>query len=419
MSLPQEPPFARRNFNLLVGDVSAFLIGMAFLDSSTVFPLLVEHLGGSQTLIGLVLGGKQAMIFLPTLWAAHRLTGRPRYLPFLVKVAFWSRACLFLAALVLWLFGARQPSLALAGFCVAYLLLWLGDGLGIVPWMALVGRMIPTAKRGRLFASTTLASALVKLGAAWLVGQLLRSQLLPFTATSSLLVLLAGIWMMISWGFLTVLREPPAPDEKQQPEPAALTLGSYLKTLPPFLRQRPALLRLAGVQTLASSTAAAMPFLIGYTGRGNELAASFLNFQTLGLLLTAPLWGFLTDRHGPRWSLLGLLSVALLAPLAALSGKLPLYFLSYFCAGAVMEGWSVSTSYLLESVGDDENQTTAIAVMNAAVAPSLFLPFLMGFAADKLGAPAAFGMALALLALALLLAYGLPNTRKVRDPDPA
>ena len=419
MSSFQEPPFARRNFNLLVGDVSTFLIGMAFLDSSTVFPLLVEHLGGSQTLIGLVLGGKQAMIFLPTLWAAHRLRGRPRYLPFLVKVAFWSRACLFLAALVLWLFGTRQPSLALAGFCVAYLLLWLGDGLGIVPWMALVGRMIPTAKRGRLFASTTLASALVKLGAAWLVGLLLRSNLLPFAASSSLLVLLAGVWMMISWGFLAALREPPPQEEKPTVEPPPLALGAYLKTLPPFLRQRPALWRLAAVQTLASSTGAAMPFLIGYTGRGNELAASFLNFQTLGLLLTAPLWGFLTDKLGPRRALLSLLCMALVAPLSALSGTLSLYFVAYFCAGAVMEGWSVSTNYLLESVGDDENQTTAIAVMNAAVAPSLFLPFLMGLAAEKLGPPAAFGMALTLLTLALFIARGLPNTRKVRDTNPA
>ena len=157
-----ELPFARRNYNLLVGDVSLFLIAIAFLDTATVFPVLVERLGGNSALIGGVLTLRQALMFLPPIFVAHRLRGRTRYLSPLIRICVLGRLWLMVAGWVVLREGIAHQTLALIALIVAYLLLWLSDGMGLVPWMAIVGRSVPAERRGRLFATTTVVSAFAK-----------------------------------------------------------------------------------------------------------------------------------------------------------------------------------------------------------------------------------------------------------------
>ena len=407
-----ELPFARRNYNLLVGDVSLFLIAIAFLDTATVFPVLVERLGGNSALIGGVLTLRQALMFLPPIFVAHRLRGRTRYLSPLIRICVLGRLWLMVAGWVVLREGIAHQTLALIALIVAYLLLWLSDGMGLVPWMAIVGRSVPAERRGRLFATTTIVSAFAKFGVGELVKRLLSGNFLPFPASIALLPTATGVGMMLSAGFLAGMKEPPA---APVPVRENHSLRDYLRQLPGLLRSRPDLGRLALVQILAGSLGASMPFLVGYTGRGEELAGPFLIAQNAGLLLFAPLWGWLTDWKGPRLAILGLLGMALLAPLTALSGNITFYFVAYFCYGAALDGWSVFTNYLLDSIHKNpestHEETTYIALMNVASAPVLLLPMLMGFAAQRFTPVASFSLTLLLLLLGLAVARRLPETR--------
>lgn len=411
---PLPLPFARRNYNLLVGDVAAFLIAIAFLDNATVFPVLVERLGGGNALIGGVLTVRQALMYLPPIFVAHRLRGRTRYLPALIRICILGRVWLIVAGWVILQHGIQHQPWALAALVGAYLLLWLSDGMGLVPWMALVGRAVPAERRGRLFATTTVVSAFAKFGVGELVKRLLSGSFLPYPAAIALLPTATGIGMMVSAAFLAGMKEPPA---EPVPLPENHSLRHYLRALPGLLRSRPDLGRLALVQVLAGALGAGMPFLVGYTGRGEELAGPFLIAQNVGLLLFAPLWGWLTDRKGPRVAILGLLGTALAAPLAALSGNINLYFVAYFCYGAALDGWSLFTNYLLDSIHKNPESTneepTYIALMNVASAPVLVLPMLMGLIAQRFTPMASFGLTLVLLLLGLLVARRLPETRQL------
>jgi MFS family permease len=324
---------------------------------------------------------------------------------------------------------------ALAFLGVAYIMSWIGDGMGGVPWTSIVGRAIPARRRGRLFATTQVLSGISRLAVSTVVGLLLSSRLFGFPANAALLILCCAVFMAFSWFFLVALREPaPLTDATAATAPGADNFLRYVARLPERFRARPDFAMLAVVQVLGSASAASMPFLVGYATRwdiagslpsalaglvsrgGGALVGLFLAVQTLGLLCLAPVWGMVNDRFGPRTVLTGMFLVSLLCPVASLvggllGGSLALFLMAYFCFGAVQDGWVTITNYLLEAVPEAE-QPTYIGLMNAASAPSLILPFLAGLLVRWAGEPALFICAALLLVLGGVVAVRLPETRR-------
>jgi MFS family permease len=436
VSQPQAPapgdgeiilPHARFNFLMLVGDVSCFILGSAFIDAATALPALIGRLGGDLALLGILGSIRQGAYYLPQLFVAHRLQNVTRYLPILLTITFCGRIGYFLAGAAVVAFGKTRPDIALIAFTLAYTLGWLGDGGGGVPWTALVGRTIPARRRGALFATTQTVSGIGKLGVGAVVALLLSGSVAKFPLADGLLVWGCAFFMAVSWGFLAMIRE----NRKEEipgdtlTAPPALSLGEYLASLPLRLRQRPDFARLAIVQVLATASVATAPFLWGFVrsatpgGLPEADAGRFLIAQTVGLLAFAPVWGTLSDRFGPKRSLTVLLGVSLLWPALAFAGKMTggnviLFYATYFLLGAVVENWITITNYLLESVPEDD-QPTYIGLMNAVSLPALFLPLIAGQCANRLGPGSALIFAAILLATGLGVTRTLPETRSVPD----
>lgn len=433
-----DPPHLRRNFNALVVDVTLFALGIAFLDHATVLPVIVRELGGGETVLGAMLALRQAALYLPPLLSGHHLQGRLRLMPHLRKVSLLGRLSLLPAALSLWLWGARQPGLALVVFAAAYLVSWAGDGAGMVPWAAVIGRAIPADRRGRLFATIQALSSVVRLGAGLVVTPLLARLWAPFPTNALLLVLLGFAALMGSWVGLACIREPDPPADAPPPEPRP-PFAAYLRRLPALMRRNPDLRRLAATQVLGLACMSSIPF-IAHGARSLDLTPPaalapllerlgaeggtgvFLLAMTAGQLVSAPVWGRLTDRYGPRRSLVGLMALGTLAPVAALVGLLwgggmAPYLAAYFLLGAIADTWSTTLNYLLELVHrSGENETDAIALMNVASVPALLLPLTAGLLTKVWGLPAPFVGATVLVGIAFLLARSLPETRA---PHPA
>ncbi len=402
---------------------------MAFLDNSTVMPALVGKLGGTPAVLALLAALRQAAYYLPQLFVAHRLQSRTSYKPFILKVCGFGRIWLFGAALLVLLMGRTSPAVALAGLVIAYTLSWLGDGMGGVPWTAIVGRAVPVERRGRLFATTQVIAGIGRFAVGAAVTWILSEKFVPFPASGALLVLGCATFMLISWIFLSLIREPvpetPLPEEAPPTVDAALGFFGYLRALPGHFRARPEIAKLAVVQMLGTSAAASAPFLLGHTqayspGLPANIAGTFLMVQTAGLLVCAPLLGGLTDRFGPRQTLLALFVLSLVSTLCAVIGglrvgasaALPLFFVAYFCLGAASDAWTTLTNYLLEAVPDSHEQATFIAIMNASSAPVLVLPLLLGPLVSGSGsATLAFSAASLLLLVGFFVTRSLPRTR--------
>lgn len=433
------PPYsardARFNFAILICDVTCFYIGIAFLDTSTALPALIARLGGTAQTLALLASLRQAGYYLPQLFVAHRLQGRDRYQPFLLKVCAFGRVWLFAAAVVVYLLGAAIPAAALGAVAAAYCLSWLGDGMGGVPWTAIVGRAVPADRRGRLFATTQVLTGIGRFGVGAAVRSILGERVVAFPASGALLVLGCAVFLALSWVFLALIREPAAPPataNADNEEPALLEADRnfwiYLRGLPERFRARPDIARLALAQILATAITAVAPFLLAQANRHTpgglpeSIAGTFLMVQTAGLLLCAPLLGWLTDRYGPRRTLLLLFFLAILSALFAvfgavrslsMTGALTLFCLSYFVLGTCSDSWSTLTNYLLEAVPEHHEQAAFIALMNASSAPVLVLPLLLGHLVRADGsATLAFAVAAGMLAVGLLVTISLPDTRR-------
>src|SRR5688572_4321373 len=161
---------------------------MAFLDNSTVMPALVGKLGGTPTVLAVLAALRQAAYYLPQLFVAHRLQNRTRFKPFILKVCGFGRIWLFGAALLVLLTGVTSPAVALSALVIAYTLSWLGDGMGGVPWTAIVGRAVPVERRGRLFATTQVIAGIGRLAVGALVTWILSERFVRFPASGALLV---------------------------------------------------------------------------------------------------------------------------------------------------------------------------------------------------------------------------------------
>lgn len=426
------PPHAAWNFGVIAADVTCFLVAIAFLDAATVLPALVRDLGGGPLVLGLFAAVKQAGFFLPQLFVAYRLQGRARYLPFLLRVCFWGRMGLFGAAAAIFWLGKPAPGVALLCLGIAYALLWVGDGAGVVPWTGIVGRAIPAGGRGRFFATTQVLGSVGKIGAGLLVVRILGGDVVSFPASGALLVLCCAVLMGLSFLFLVLIREPsadPGGAAGEAAAPAPQPFGRYLQAIPAHLRARPEVARLALAQLLGAGITAAFPFYLGYAyasipGLSAGIAGQFLIAHTAGGLLCAPLWGWLTDRSGPRTALLAVFLAGLLSPLLAAAGGMvwpgvAWFFASFFFLGAMMEGgWAVFTNYLLEMVPGPE-QPTFIGILSTVNAPALVLPLVAGLLVRSFGTPSVLGLALALLLGGFVTARGLPDTRRAGAPPAA
>ncbi len=444
----REPPHASRNFAALVGDVSCFFIGMAFLDGATAMPALVERLGGGPRVLGALLALRQAAYYLPQIPVANYLQGRTRFKPFLIRVVFWGRVPLWLAAFAVLFLGKTHPGVALGCIAAAYALSWLGDGMGGVPWTAIVGRAIPARRRGKLFASTQVVGGLGRIAVGVVTLNLLGGHWLSFPTADAALVFGCAAFMALSWVCLALIKEPDpsvverdASAERTGGRPGLRGLWDFTQTLPRLLRDRPDFARLALVQILGTAAGAAAPFIVGYAQKTNLTAGDlpptvrgllgmlktgglpglFLITLTIGLLCLAPVWGWLTDRKGPRAALFALFAAAFLSPVMAILGAyaptggaaIGFFLAAYFFYGAVQDGWVTITNYLLEAVPEAE-QPTYIGLMNAASAPALLLPVFCGQLTGVWGAPAAWIFAAVLLLVGLFVVWTLPNTRARR-----
>ncbi len=215
MATDQNPGAGQRherwNLAVLMLDVTFFALGMAFIDSSAVLPLLLERLGATGVIIGAAAALRSIGLSGFQIFVAYKTHGKARQKPWLAVVATVSR--LPLLAMPLFMLNAnRSPALRLTALwaMITILAFWsLGDGLGYVPWMEIVARSFTPRFRGRFFASTQVASGLGSILICLIVVRtILHSRNLPYPTNYALLTGAAALMFMVSLIGVLLIREP-------------------------------------------------------------------------------------------------------------------------------------------------------------------------------------------------------------------
>lgn len=391
------------------------MAGLAFLDGTTVMPVLLSRLGADDRLIGLTRVIQTLGFTLPALFAAHYIHGRAEHKPFLLATCGLARLGLLSLPIVLLAWGTRSPALSVAWILAVIGLFWLMDGACAVSWFDIVAKTIPARVRGRFFGAMQAVGGLGAIGAGVVVAAVLDKGGLPFPASFALL---AGLWCVgaaVSQTALFLIREPHGATNSEEPRPGFV---AYLRQAGPLLRSRPRVARLIAMRVLVDGAGMAAPFYILFAqqhlGTPDRMIGVLAVVQSVGRLATGPLWGWICDRFGTSRGVRAVAVCVLATPACALIAAhgapwlLPVVFV---LMGATQDGvWMVASSALLESVGD-RDRPLALGAATVCQTPTALYGFAGGLIAQWYSYEAAFTAALVVTALGLVAALRVQHVR--------
>lgn len=406
--------FTAWNFTFISLDAGCFFAALAFVDPVAVLPVLVERLGGSEVIIGMVGALQRAGWIVPQIIGTSFVLHRRRKKPYLIVPVILSRIPFFALAVAFSL--GRAPSYAhllLLPLLVVWGSFFFLDGMVIVPWNDIIARTIPPNLRGRFFGAMQLLSAIAAAGAAIIVRQVLADSSLPFPREYGRLLSYLAIGMTCSTIFLLLMKEPEgkAWEERQ-------SILSIIRSIPETLRRYPLLRRAVIAQNLLGFGGLALPFYAVYALTRLNLpkaaGGTFVLAGTIGAICASIIWAYANDRHGPRAVLRGVGLIAIFVPLAALltpsvaralglsHAIIYFYGMVFALSAAVSNGlWMGITNYVLE-IAPDDIRPLFLGLSQTLAAPTVIMPIIGGVLLGFLSYPTLFLLSI----VGLVIAFG-------------
>lgn len=414
----------RRNAWALAADSALFTVGMSLISSTTVLPAFVAALTDSEMLVGVASGLSAGAWLLPQLVIASMVTHKPRLKPIIVTTAFLSRPLFFLAGLIIWALGASRPSLALATVMATIAIFFTADAVVSVPWFALLGKLIPPTRRGRVIGTSQIVGGLGGIAAGGAVRYLLGEECaIPFPANFALLYMSASVVFLLSAVALACINEPSSPVAGEDP-PSALDV---LRELPGLVARDRPFQYMQMVRILAGFVSLASAFYVLHATRvlGLPIGSTglFVSAQVAGSLAAGLATSLLQDRSGPLVHMRVVIVVSCLVPAIALgitanaatlgSAALYAYLGLFFFLGLVngSMGWPYF-NWILE-YADETRRPIYIGVSNTLGALTMLAYPLGGWIVSSLSYQVAFGTALAFGIAALILSFLVPSVRSM------
>lgn len=371
-----DPSFDRRNF---IGGLwhGAFLaLAVALTQPTTVISSFVVDLTGSTIWVG---GLSTVLVIastLPQLFIARLIENRLRKMPYLLigiylRVISWA-----VLAWMIFSIGADKPE-TLAWVLIIFLaVFYAGGGLANIPYTDIIGKVIPSQRRGAFFGGKQALAGPLAVGAAIIAQQILANVIYPnnYALLFGLASLVLGLASLGFW----MITEPDA----QVKEVAVQPWNQYWKQLKNASLK---LKQLVLIELLTGFSLMSLPFYVVFAreevSAPLEAAGWYLLAQVLGGVLANLIWAKLVDRAGSRKMLAACGLVSTLTPLLAI-GLAPLgwaaLLLVFFLIGAIVSGRSVGFQSALLEVAPDAERPTFTGLNQVLILPLAFLSLIAG-----------------------------------------
>jgi len=401
----------RWNFMANFMDLALFWLGNSFISSVTVLPVFVERASGSHFLVGLVAAVGQAGWYLPQLFTASYVEQQPRRKFIVVNIGFFAeRLPVWILAGSAFLLDPANPWPALLLFFVAYIWNSLGAGAIAPAWQDLLARVIPTDRRGRFFGLSNFAGSALGVGGAVVAASLLARH--PFPRGFAWCFTLGAVSILVSWFFLSLVREPPISATKEP-----IPIQTYFRRLPSVLRADRNFSRFLLNRTLNGLGRMATGFVAVYAVGRWDLPVSVAGTFTMTLLLSQTtaylLLGFVADRKGHKVVLEWGTLTAMLTLLFCLVVPSPTWFYLAFVGLGISTAADILSGLMivLEFTGS-EDRPTYVGLSNTTSGVFAALgPLLGGWLVSALGYSTLFVVAAAMMFAALAVLHWF-----VREP---
>ncbi len=400
-------------FNFIVNslDGATYWFGYSFIAPTIILPLYISHFTNNPLIIGLIPFLNTAGFLLPQLFTSNIVERTPRKKFFPVNLGFWTERVPVLAfTLSAAFFAKSQPLLALVLFLLCYTWYTTGAGLIIVGWQEMIAKIIPTNRRGRFFGITNFVGNLAGILGAIAVPFVLER--FPFPQGYVLAFSAATVLIFMSWGFLSLAREPALETSKP---PVSQT--EYLRSLPNVVRKDANFLRYLIFQIIFATSGMASGFLIVYGAQKWNLpdseAVIFGIVMQAGQAAAYLLFGFLADHKGHKINLEISAAINFLSFALAVVAPDPVWFYPiFFLRGVTFAANFISGISIVMEFTDPDNRPTYMGLANTipGVAGTI-APLLGGLLAKTAGYPVMFLLSAVVGAAAVVVIRWM-----VRDP---
>lgn len=418
---------SKRNFVLGVLNGAIFRFGLSFTAPFTVLPLFVSLLTSSKILIGSVVTIRTFGWFMPQIFVASFTEHWQKRKPIYILGAVLRGSSFFLLFILIYFWGRKMSSLLLISFFILYGTACLGGGLGGLPFLDIIGKVITPTHRGRFFSLRLFFGGILAVGGGLVVRYVLADPIrFPFPHNYALLFFLTFLGTSSGMVLFMFIREPTGlPIVKKRS-----SLLVYLKRIDTILREDRNYNRFLRAIVFLNCGVMTLPFYAIY-GREvlhfpSEMIGVFVVAQMVGAIISALFWGYLSDRYGNKIVVIlsGLMgvSVPFLVMLTMLLHKtislevfpqLPLiiYTIIFVLVGMNLNGLFIGQNNLLLEIAPAGERATYIGVVNAAVGLVALLSLLGGYIIEWTSYTVAFLLSLTLMLIGTFFSFFITEPR--------
>ena len=372
------------NFWVNLIDQVFIMFGLNLVSQTTIMPLLVSELTPSKIAIGLIPATYNLSYLLPQLLTANLSERLRRKKPFVMLVgSVGERVPYLLIGLAVWWLAKPAPTIALVAFFLLLATSAASNGTATPAWYSMIAKVIPVHRRGLWSGLGRSLGALLGIAGAGLAARILEGW--PFPRNFGFCFVLAFISAAISWGGLSLTREPASPTVKPR-----TSQGHYLRQLPALLQRDGNYLRFLVGRSVANLGTMAAGFLMVY-GK-EDIPGALEQVGTLTAVLvgsqavTNLLWGVVADRKGHKIVLCGAAFFMALAVAAAWAASSPAWLWAAFALlGISTAADSVSRMNIILEFCSPEDRPTYIGLTNTLLAPGMLAPVIGGWLATWAG----------------------------------
>ena len=413
--MTNEKSIRKRNFYSLIIEGMFFWIGLAFLDSNSVIPVFISTYTGSLYLAGLATTLRIASSLLAQLAIGPHIQRIKNMPAFIIRIMLLFRPLPILMIPVLLL--SNNLFFPVWVFLIIFSLLWISDGLIVVPWLDVFGRTIESSTRGKLLGYQQVLGGIGSLLAGLIIKEALEHPTLSDGVRYSIIFGSAGIILLISCIAMSFVKDFPREAMEHKPNPF-----DYFAKLPGYFRKNKLYARMVMTQIVGGFSWMVMPFIILYNKNTFNLnpvqISTLIYIQIVGTLAGGIFWGNISHRLGSRYvisisqmisfvlSLLVLISL----PLSNIFDAFYLAATMSFLAGLSMGAWMGFVNYTIEVV-DDNERPIYFVLTSVITLPLALLPFLSGLSANAWGFTHLFIVSLSAAVIAFILSLKLETVK--------
>ncbi len=379
-----------KNFILIALNGILFRFGAVFIEVNTILPLFIKTLTSSSTLVGLMNSIGKAGWFLPQIFSAHLIDGKPYKKPLYIKCAVIRGATIALIPLIILNYRHLGSSTVLWLLLLIYTIYAVAGGISGVAAMDIIGKTVRSHSRALLFSIRWGVGGILAIGGGYAAKVILKT--MDFPKNFTVLFAIAGFIISVALFIFALVEEPRSPESESEKPPLLPFIVSGIKLLARDKNYR----NLYIVRAFMGLWSGALPFYILYAkkelGIAPYYAGVFAIAQSLGQILPNTVWGHLGRRYGNQKIIQVGASLSALMPATALlvtHMDKSLWILSlwimFFVGASALNGIIVgSMSYMLD-ISPDNARSKYIGTFNTLISPWMFTPMAAGAVLGLIG----------------------------------